>query len=190
MRVLGMDGRKAATHVQTLEIGVDDGVQVLVGAEHYYCILVQIELYVALQADGTGEPDAGGNQQAAAALLGQMADGSGKCICIESNAIPHSAKVGERHGKGGDYRLRNIAGDLLVIIIRLPGRTGGISAGRQSHYQSKEYGRNFIHTPQMYNYFFNSVHGNGNNFQCFIKVFKIVSCTCTISIIFCIIASE
>ncbi len=61
--------RQAAAHVQPFKIGVDDGIEGLVCAENNHSILVQFEPRMALEADGAGEPDAGGHLHVAAALL-------------------------------------------------------------------------------------------------------------------------
>ena len=64
-----MDGRKAAAHIQTLEIRIDYRIKVLVGIEDYYRILADEEFNMALQADRAGTPHAGRDLKTSATVL-------------------------------------------------------------------------------------------------------------------------
>ena len=102
VRALGVDRREAAPYVQSLEVGVDDGIQVLVRVEDDEGVPLQVHLDATLQADRTGPPDARRHHQAAASLSGKVRDGGGECLRIQGDAVPYAAEVGQADRPGGN----------------------------------------------------------------------------------------
>ena len=94
-RAFGVDGAEATAHVKPFEVGVYDGIKILVGIEYYDCILADIELDVALQPYGAGAPDAGRNFEAAAAFADEGVDCIAESPGVESFPVGHSSEVGD-----------------------------------------------------------------------------------------------
>ena len=128
-----MEGRKTAAHVQALEIGVYDGIKVLVRRKDDDGILVQTKLNMALEADGAGKPDTGRNDQTSAAQTGEVVDSLRERLRIEGDSVPHSAKIRKDDTAGWDGRefhtghLKRKAG--IDIIVRDRIVTGGKQDG-------------------------------------------------------------
>ena len=117
MRTGRIDGRHTAAHVQPLEIRVDDGIQVLVRVEDDDGVLVHRQFDVALQLDGTGTPDAGGNDEASPALLLQRADGRRKGVRVQRHAVADAAEVGQLDGlvrNCGKFHAGHVEGKSLI----------------------------------------------------------------------------
>ena len=145
MRTGGVQRGQAAPDIQSLEIRVDDGIQVLVGIEDDDGVLHHVQFDMALEFDGTGAPDALGDDKFAAALLLQGSDGIGKGLRVHGDAISHSPEIGQDDRTGGDGRTLHpghLEGQALVKgveFVAVSTRTGGCKG------DSSEDGGKFIH---------------------------------------------
>ena len=101
----------------TFEVRVDDGIQVLVGVEHDDGVLVHVQFDAALQFDGTGAPDAGGDDEASPTPVGQHFDGEVKHGRIHRHAVADATEVGQEGGAvrdGGKLHAGHVEGKALV----------------------------------------------------------------------------
>ena len=99
-----MDRREAATDIQTLEIRVDDRIQVLVGIEDDHRSPLQVQVDVALQSDRSGLPDPGRNDEMTAALFRQPVDGPGKRRRIVGDTVTDGSEIRQGNGAGRNGR--------------------------------------------------------------------------------------
>ena len=171
MRAGGMKRRKAATDVQSLEVRVDDRVQVLVGIEDDDGVLVHEQLDAALQLDGAGAPDAGGHDEPSPALLLERSDGFRKGVGVQGDAVAHGAEV-----RQDDFALRNGRKRHPRHVEGSPFVQGGEFVGFSTpaggcEGEEREEEKTCFHLWSQYyvckykKYFRISVYGNGNIFN-------------------------
>ena len=133
---LGMDGAQAPADVKPLEVGVDDGVKVLIRIEHYDGIPVDVQFDMALEADGAGTPDSCRHNQLATALLRELGDCIGECLGVQSFAIRHAAEVAKVHTarrNAGSLNLRHLEGKAFVKFVFCLARTQKGDYGKENH---------------------------------------------------------
>ena len=100
---VGMDGREAAPYVKAFEVGVDYGIKILVRGENDDGIVFQMQLCVAPEADGTGEPDAVRDDEPAAAHGFEFVKGLGESFSVQSDAVSYCTEVSESNRVEGNF---------------------------------------------------------------------------------------
>ena len=93
----GVDGAEAAAHVKTFEIGVYDGIEILIGIKHDDSIAVDIQFDMALQPYRASTPDSGRHLEAAAAFTDESIDSIGESLCVESLSVRNAAEVDDAY---------------------------------------------------------------------------------------------
>ena len=107
MGVFRMDRRKAAAHIEAFEVGIDDWIEILISTENKEGTPLDMQVDMTLQADRSGQPDSGRNDQTAASLFRQRVNGVGKSIGIEGAAVTDAAEINKRNTSGRDGREGN-----------------------------------------------------------------------------------
>ena len=111
LSTLGTERRLQTTGVQTLERGLDDRIQRLIGSKEDDGASLQVQLDVALEHDGTGMPHTLRHHQLTTALLAEGIDGLGKGLRVQRDTVAHATKVGELDltvGNGRSLHLRHL----------------------------------------------------------------------------------
>ena len=98
-----MDGREAAPYVKAFEVGVDYRIKILVRGENDDGIVFQMQLCVAPEADGAGEPDAVRDDEPAAAHGFEFVEGLGECFSVQSDAVSYCTEVSESNRVEGNF---------------------------------------------------------------------------------------
>lgn len=91
----GRQRRLAAQRIETFESGLHERVKRFVAAENDDGILFEMQLDIVFQHDGTGIPDAFGNDHATAAFRRQGGNGIGESRRIERIAVARTAEIGD-----------------------------------------------------------------------------------------------
>ena len=135
-RALGMNGAQAPADVKPLEVGVNNGVKVLIRIEYYDGVLVDVQFDVALKADGAGAPYSGRHNQLATALLRELSDCIGEGLGVQSFAIRHAAEVAKVHAarrNAGSLNLRHLEGKVFVKYVFCIARSQKGDCGKEKH---------------------------------------------------------
>ena len=117
LSIAGRDGRLATAGVKPFERGLDDGVGIEVVGEEHQRVLLRIEVDVAQQLDGAGEPQSFGDDHLASALLVDGFDGLVDGLGIQSLAVGLGAEGGDVDaivGEGGLHHLWHVERHALV----------------------------------------------------------------------------
>ena len=131
--VLGVhrrNGRLAAPRIEPLESNLHERIERLVIAEHNHGVLLQVQLDIVFQHDGSRVPHARRNHHAAAALRREGVDGGRKGPGRKRMGVARSAEIGHAHRTRRNGRLHD--GRHLERHLRRQGTapgTGRAAAG-------------------------------------------------------------
>ena len=117
--ILRVDGRKAPAHIQSLEIRVDDRIQILIGGENDYSIIFKMQFNMTLQADGAGEPDTVRHDKLSAAHSLEPVYGALECFRIQRYSIPFRSEIRKNHNVPGNSRHTDFFHTERHVLIKI-----------------------------------------------------------------------
>ena len=101
---IGTQGRLAPAGIESLERGLDEGIEGLVGSKENDATFLDMQIDVTLEHNRTGEPHATGHHQPATTFGRKCLNGLGKGIRAKGLAIAYGTEVGEQHLTVGNLR--------------------------------------------------------------------------------------
>ena len=105
--VYGRQRRHAAAHPHPFKVRVYERVVGPVGREEHQGTLLKVQLGVAFQFYGPGEPHPSGHRQPSAAALCQGGNGLPESLGVHCGSVGHSSEVGEPYFIVGYFRYSN-----------------------------------------------------------------------------------